>query len=208
MMTAFLTGFVLGGFVAAQVGPVSLMCVRTATRHGFWPAASIGLGAALVDLAYATLGVLGAAALVQIDAVRVGLAATGAAVLAYMGCRTLAAAWRMRHGGETEGETTTSGAALRTGLVATASNPLTIISWAAIFGAATTASLVADSVTAIALLFGVGLGSALWFLLLARLASHAGKRLGQRTLAVIDAVSGLGLLAFAALLGVRAFNES
>jgi len=208
MVAAFLTGFVLGAFVAAQVGPVSLLCVRTATRHGFWPAASIGLGAALVDLAYATLGVLGAAALVQIQPVRVGLAAAGAIVLAYMGCRTLAAAWRMRHGGETEGETTTRGAALRTGLVATASNPLTIISWAAIFGAATTASLVADSVTAIALLCGVGLGSVLWFVLLAGLASRAGKRLGYRTLAVIDAVSGVGLLVFAALLGVRAFNES
>ena len=115
---------------------------------------------------------------------------------------------RTRRGGETESETTTSAAAQRTGLDATASNPLTIISWAAIFGAATTASLVADSVTAIALLCGVGLGSALWFLLLAGFASHAGKRLGHSTLAVVDAVSGLGLLVFAALLGVRAFNES
>ena len=63
-------GILLGGFVAAQVGPVSLLCMRTATRHGFGPAVAIGAGAATVDVVYAALGVLGAAALIAARARR------------------------------------------------------------------------------------------------------------------------------------------
>jgi len=93
-------GVLLGAFVAAQVGPVSLLCIRTATRSGFRPAAAIGAGAATVDVAYAGLGVLGAAALIQIELVGLALGMAGTCVLAWMGVRTLRDAWRIRLGGE------------------------------------------------------------------------------------------------------------
>ena len=67
----------LGAFVAAQVGPVSLLCIRTATRSGFGPAAAIGAGAATVDVVYAALGVLGAAALIQLEPVGLALGVRG-----------------------------------------------------------------------------------------------------------------------------------
>jgi len=207
MMIALGTGLVLGVFVAAQVGPVSLLCIRTSTRSGFRPGAAIGLGAALIDLVYALLGVLGAAALVQVKAIQWGLAVAGAVVLAVMGVRTLHTAWRLRLGGETFEEVAAPGAALRTGMVATASNPLTIVSWAAVFGAATTASLVSTPTGAVALVAGIGVGSAAWFLLLAGVSSRVGGLLGPRALAAVDAVAGLGLLCFATLLGVRAVRD-
>jgi threonine/homoserine/homoserine lactone efflux protein len=208
VIVALGTGLLLGGFVAAQVGPVSLLCIRTSTRSGFRPGVAVGMGAALVDLAYALLGVLGAAALIQIEPVRLGLAVVGALVLAVMGLRTLHTAWRLRLGGETSQEVAAPGAALRTGIVATASNPLTIVSWAAVFGAATTAALVSTPQGAVALLVGVGVGSATWFVLLAAVASRVGGRLGPRALAAIDAVAGVGLLFFAALLGTRAVQDA
>ena len=45
--SAFVAGLLLGGFVAAQVGPVSLLCIRTSTRSGFRVGVSVGLGAAV-----------------------------------------------------------------------------------------------------------------------------------------------------------------
>ena len=207
MLRTLVVGLALGAFVAAQVGPVALLCIRTATRHGFGPAASIGAGAATVDVVYAGLGVVGAAALIQVRPVGFALGLAGAVVLAWMGVRTLRDAWRIRLGGEADGDLVTLPASFRTGLVATASNPLTIISWTAIFGAAATASLLVSTGSAIALLIGVLVGSAAWFLVLALVASRLGERLGRRTLWSIDVAAGVGLLGFASLLGVRTVRE-
>jgi len=208
MTRAWLAGLGLGLFVAAQVGPVSLLCIRTSTRSGFRAGASVGLGAAAVDLLYATLGVLGAATVIGLTPVRLGLGVAGTVVLAVMGIRTLQAASRIRLGAEAVDEVEVPARAFRTGLIATASNPLTILSWAAIFGAAATASLLQTWDAAAALLLGVGIGSAAWFLVLSGVSSHAGRRFGPRTLGVIDTVSGVGLLLFAALLGARTVRDA
>lgn len=208
MVAALVTGLGLGAFVADQVGPVSLLCVRTSTRSGFVPGAAVGAGAAIVDLSYAALGVLGAASVVQFTVVRLALGLGGAVVLLTMGLRTLHAAFRMRLGGETDAEVAAPAAALRTGIVATASNPLTIVSWAAIFGAATTASVVHCPQDVSALLLGVGVGSLGWFTALAAVASRVGSRLGARALAVVDVVAGAGLVLFGVGLGVRTLRDA
>jgi threonine/homoserine/homoserine lactone efflux protein len=206
--TALVAGLGLGAFVAAQVGPVSLLCVRTSTRSGFLPGWSVGAGAALVDLAYAALGIAGAASVVSFAPVQLALGLVGAVVLLVMGFRTLHAAFRLRLGGETEAEVSRPSAALRTGLVATASNPLTIVSWAAIFGAASTASLVHGPADVVEMLVGVGVGSLAWFTLLAGVAATAGSRLGTGALAAVDVVAGAVLMVFGGALGVRTLREA
>jgi threonine/homoserine/homoserine lactone efflux protein len=208
MTAALVAGLGLGAFVAAQVGPVSLLCIRTSTRSGFASGWAVGAGAALVDLGYAALGVAGAASVVQLTPVRLALGLAGAAVLLFMGLRTLQAAFRLRLGGESDAEVARPAAALRTGIVATASNPLTIVSWAAIFGAAATASLVHGAADVVALLAGVGVGSLAWFTVLAGVAAKVGARLGVRALAVVDAVAGAGLVLFGGVLGVRTLQEA
>ena len=92
-------------------------------------------------------------------------------------------------------------------MVATASNPLTIVSWAAIFGAANAGAVADTAPDALALLVGIGLGSAAWFVVLAAVSAAAGSRFGPRTLATIDGIAGLGLLVFAVELGVRTVRE-
>jgi len=208
MVRAWIAGLSLGLFVAAQVGPVSLLCIRTSARSGFRAGASIGLGAAVIDLFYATLGVLGAATVIGLTPVRLALGVAGTVVLAVMGLGTLRAASRIRLGAETTNEVDVPAHAFRTGLIVTASNPLTVLSWAAIFGAAATASLLGNWQDAVVLLVGVAIGSATWFLGLAVVSSRAGRRMGPRTLGVIDTVSGVGLLAFAAILGIRTVRDA
>src|SRR4051812_50177157 len=80
MGVALVTGLGLGLFVAAQVGPIWLLCARSSLRYGVRSGLGIGAGAALVDFFYAVLGVLGAAQLVRITPVRLGLGLAGAAV--------------------------------------------------------------------------------------------------------------------------------
>jgi threonine/homoserine/homoserine lactone efflux protein len=208
MVAALLAGLGLGLLVAAQVGPVSLLCVRTVLRFGLAPGLAVGAGAALVDTAYGALGMLGAAQLLRAEPLRLALGLAGAGVLAYLGVRTLWAAHRVRIGLETADEVTTPTAALRTALLATGSNPLTIVYWATAFAAASTAALATSAGTSAALLAGVAVGTLGWFTALACAAAVARRRIGDRAAQVADVVAGLGLIGFGGLLGVRTLRDA
>ena len=210
-MSALALGFGLGLFVGAQPGPVSLLCVRSVLRGAFTTGVAIGAGAAAIDLLYAGLGLAGAASLLEIDALRLSLGALGALVLAAIGARTLWAAFRVRLGGELPTEVATPRRAFATALAATASNPLTIATWAAIFAAASTASLggADDSAGAAALLLvGVACGTLTAFTGLSALVALVRSRFGPRLLATVDVVAGAGLLGFAGLLGWRTAHDA
>jgi threonine/homoserine/homoserine lactone efflux protein len=209
-VTALAVGFGLGLFVGAQPGPVSLLCVRSVLRGAFATGVAIGAGAALIDLLYASLGLAGAASLLEIDALRLSLGALGALVLALIGARTLWAAFRVRLGGEVPAEVATPRRAFATALAATASNPLTIATWAAIFAAASTASLggAGESATDAGLLLaGVGCGTLTAFTALSALVALVRSRFGPRLLTTVDVVAGAGLLGFAGLLGWRTVHD-
>ena len=199
----------LGLVVAAQVGPISLLCIRSVLRGRFAVGVAIGAGAAVVDALYAALGAAGASALLQIDPVRLALGIAGACVLAAIGLRTIYSAFRVRLGGESKEEVASPRRAFLTSLGATASNPLTIASWAAAFSAASTAALAGSGSTAAALVVGVGTGTLTWFTVLSGTIAVVRPRVGPRLVAGVDAVSGAAILVFAGLLGWRtAANES
>ncbi len=100
------------------------------------------------------------------------------------------------------------GAAYRTGLIATASNPLTILTWAAVFSGAAVSDIAGDASRAAAFVVGTTLGSLVMHLGLAFVMSAVGARLGTTALRVIDAVSGVGLVMFGGLLGVRTVQST
>ena len=205
--TALISGLLVGALAAANVGPIWLLCARTSARFGFAAGAGIGTGAALVDLAYSVLGALGAAALLQATALRLGLGLVGAAVLIWLGVRTLHAAWRIRLGGEVDTEVVEPRAALRTGLVATASNQLTILTWGAVFSGAAVAEVAATPSSAAAFVAGIGLGSLIFHLTLAGVMTVFGAKLGARGLAAVDVVAGAGLVGFGGVLAWRTLHD-
>jgi putative LysE/RhtB family amino acid efflux pump len=203
MAAAILAGFGLGIVVAAQVGPISLLCMRSVLRGRFAIGVAIGAGAAVIDALYAALGAAGASALLQIDAVRLALGIVGACVLAAIGLKTLHSAFRIRLGGEADDEVASPRRAFLTSLGATASNPLTIASWAAAFSAASTAALAGSASSTVVLVAGVGTGTLTWFTILSGGLALARRRVGPRLLAAVDAISGAAILVFAGLLGWR-----
>lgn len=204
MPSAFMTGFGFGFVVAAQVGPIWLLCARSVLRGGFAVGVAIGAGAALVDLLYAALGAAGAAQALLIPPLRMALGLLGAAVLTYLGAKSLWSAFRVRAGLEAAEEVSSPRAAFRTALVATASNPLTIASWAAIFTAASTAKVAGSP---IGLTVGVGLGSFSWFFVLSTVASLIRRRIPESGLRIVDGLSGLGLVGFGLILGRRSLEN-
>jgi putative LysE/RhtB family amino acid efflux pump len=203
---ALAAGLAVGMLIALEVGPIFLLCARTSARFGFRAGAGIGMGAATVDLGYAALGALGAAVLLQFEPLRLVLGLAGAGVLAWFGLRTLRDAFRVRLGAEDEAEVVTPGAAYRTGLLATASNPLTVLTWAAVFSGAAVTSIAGDTTNAALFVVGCASGSLVSHLALAGAMSWLGARLSTTALRVIDVVSGVGLLLFGGVLAVHTIS--
>ena len=207
-MTALLAGFGAGFMVSMQLGPLSLFLIRSTLRGTLAIGLAIGAGIAIVDALYATAGAAGAASALSIDRVRTVLGLVGAAVLVALGARTLWSAFRVRLGGETPAEVASPRRALATSLAATASNPLTIASWGAVFAAASTAGIAENTHSAVAFVAGVGLGSMAWVTILAIGVSAARARVGSRLLKTLDAAAGSAIVAFGGLLAWRTLRES
>ncbi len=206
MIAALLIGFGLGASVAAQLGPMSLLTIRSTLRNGVGVGLAIGAGIAVIDTLYAAAGAAGAGVVLSFEPIRVVAGVIGALVLVYLGAKTLWSAFRIRLGGETGEELATPKRAFVVALGATASNPLTIASWAAVFAAASTAGA-AEGAAILTLLAGVGLGSMAWMTVLTGGVSLLRRWVGDRMLRTVDGLAGIGLLGFGGLLAYRTFKD-
>jgi putative LysE/RhtB family amino acid efflux pump len=202
-MHAAAIGFGLGFLVALQLGPMSLFLIRSTLRSGWKVGLAIGAGIACIDGLYAAAGAGGATPLLNIHPVRLALGLVGAALLIWLGARTLYSAVRVRVGSEAPFETSSPKRAYLTALGGTASNPSTIVSWGAIFAAASTAGLLRTTSAAILLVAGVAIGSATWVTILAGGVALTGRSMSTRALRVTDGVAGAGLVGFG---GVPAYS--
>lgn len=200
------SGFGAGFLIAAQVGPIWLLCFRNGIRFGFPAAFGIGLGAAIIDTLYCVLGALGAAVLLSAHSTQRVISIVGALVISWIGIKTIVTHRKTIDAGidETAVKTPSFGSALRLSLLATASNPLTIISWVALLSAASTFLTVTSGKIGFA--FGVGGGSFLFFLTLSLVASYMGRRLSAHWVRRIDQISAYLFLVFALLLVYRALT--
>jgi putative LysE/RhtB family amino acid efflux pump len=133
-----LLGLGLGVGLAAQLGPVSLLIVRSMLRGGRAIAVGLVMAGAvtLVDVLYATVGLAGAGRLLDAGGLRTGLGVISGAILIAIGARTLWRGVRARHGLEDDDEVATPARAFGTAFAATALNPLTIALWVVSFPAA------------------------------------------------------------------------
>jgi putative LysE/RhtB family amino acid efflux pump len=204
-----LTGYGLGLFLAAQVGPVTLLIIRSVLRGGRALAVGIAMTAAVagIDLAYATAGLAGVGSLLNGDPMRLWLGLVSAAVLIAIGARTFLIGWRARFGLESADEVVAPGRAFLTAVVATALNPLTIALWTVSFPAAAPAEAGRSTTAAAALLLGVGLGTLSWYGGFSTAVALVRYRIGPRLLKVVDLASGAGLVGFGCLLGYRTLHE-
>jgi threonine/homoserine/homoserine lactone efflux protein len=205
---AALTGFGLGFLVALQVGPMTLFLIRCGLRGGWSSAAAVAAGIAVVDGLYALAGAAGVTPLLAVAPLRFALGCAGALVLLVLGVRTLRDAWRVRLGAEMPVEVASPRRTFVTALGGTASNPLTIASWAAIFAAANASGAVARTTGSEGLLvFGVTVGSLAWGASLSTVVAVVRVRVGARALRAAEVVAGLGMVGFGGALGYETLHH-
>ena len=190
----FLRGLLLGLSIAAPVGPIGVLCIRRTLGAGIVSGIVSGLGAALADSLYGAVAAFGlttlsALLLTYSDGFRLG----GGLFLLYLGGKTFIArpaavvprndaAGRLRD--------------FSSALFLTLTNPMTILSFTAIFAGLGFGGGQNGLHLAGWLVGGVFSGSLLWWVLLSSLVGRFRHRLDSAAFRLINRASGIILLGF------------
>jgi threonine/homoserine/homoserine lactone efflux protein len=193
--TLLVRGFVLGFTIAAAVGPISLLCIRRTLAEGRLIGLVSGLGVATADATYGAVAAFGLTALTDllVDGRRV-LGVVGGLFLLWLAWRTFRAV---------PGGTAATDAPRRRGLPGaylstfglTLTNPMTILSFAALFVALGVTG--GDAAGATLLTAGVFAGSAMWWVILVGFVGVLRTRVTSAGLRRVNLASGLLIGAFA-----------
>lgn len=189
----FLKGLVLGFSIAAPVGPIGVLCIRRTIAGGPWRGLATGLGTATADALYGLVAALGftAAAAVLVDH-QAFLRLAGGLFLCYLG-------WvAYRTPPALHASPSPSGTLLgdyATAFVLTLTNPLTILSFAALFAGAGVIGWQGSRGAAL-VVFGVFAGSLLWWLILSGATALLRAELGPSRLVWVNRLSGIVIAAF------------
>lgn len=190
----FWQAVLVGLGIAAPVGPIGLLTIRRTLEGGMTAGLATGLGAACADALYGALGAWGVqAAVAWLVGLRGPLALGGGALLLWMAWQTWRAPLATGAAPQPSG-----GDLLRhfAGTFAlTLSNPATILSFVAVFGALAGAGGAPASPGV--MVMGVWLGSALWWLALSAGVGRLRHALDDGWRRRINAASALLLAGFA-----------
>ena len=189
----FLQALWIGLSIAAPVGPIGLLVIQRTLRSGVAVGLATGLGAAVADAIYGALGAYGVSALIgTLQSARQPLALAGGVFL-------LVLAWRTWHAGAPRAGVPMVDApkllsSFAGTLLLTLSNPSTILSFIAIFGALSGHGAPASPAL---MVLGVLIGSGLWWLLLTATVSALRSRFDARAQRWVRRGSALMLAGFA-----------
>jgi len=191
-MGLFLTGFILGLSIAAPVGPIGLLCIHRTLAEGRASGFVSGLGAATADASYGLAAAL-------------GLTAISSLLLGYqMIIKTAGVVFLMFLAGRIFFSATSANAArgeLRVSLIRsyvstfflTIANPLTILSFLAVFAGLGIGTSTSDYAAAVWVDLGVFLGSACWWLLLSTCAGFF--KMNDERMRWVHRISGVSIAA-------------
>ena len=199
-----LRGLIIGFSIAAPVGPIGVLCIRRTLAEGRAFGFISGLGAATADAIYGCVAGFGLTFVSSILISQQGwLRLIGGAFLCYLGPKTFLARPAQQapsvEGGGLVG-------AYASTFFLTLTNPMTILSFAAIFAGLGVASASGDYASAAILVLGVFIGSALWWLTLSGVVGVFRYKFDPRGLQWVNRISGViitgfGLLALLSLRG-------
>ena len=195
-------GIVIGFSIAAPVGPIGVLCIRRTLAEGRAAGFVTGLGAATADTIYGFVAAFGLTALTDfLVGGQTWIRLIGGAFLLFLGVRTIRTepaerAARLRGTGLFGAYVTT--------FILTLTNPMTILSFVAIFATIGVGTSHSNPLAPASLVLGVFLGSALWWLSLSGTMGLLRARFDAGPLRWVNRVSGGIITAFgvAAMLSV------
>jgi len=194
----FIKGLIVGIAIAAPVGPIGLLCIQRALAGGWVSGLASGLGAAVADTFYGAIAAFG---LTLVESFLIGhrsiISIIGGLLLCILGARIL-----LSRPARVAAAPRASAAGLAGDLCGTCmltlANPMTILSFIAIFAALDTSGANGSYGAAATLVFGVFCGSAAWWLCLSLGIGVIRHRMDEPVLLWISRASGALVIAFGA----------
>lgn len=181
----FAQSMLIGLSIAAPVGQIGVLAIQRTLDRGRAAGLATGLGAALADAVYGAIGAFGVTGLIRwLLGLKLWLGLFGGAYLLYLAWRIATKPPVQRLEGQAAPGTLlrfVSGTFLLT-----LSNPTTILSFMAVFGALAGH---APAASPWAMVLGVLLGSALWWLILAAVVGALRDRFDARWQRVVNGCS-------------------
>ncbi|MCA1991616.1 MAG: LysE family transporter [Coleofasciculus sp. S288] len=161
----FLKGLIIGFSIAAPVGPIGVLCIRRTLDRGLTSGLVSGLGAATADAIYGCIAGLGLTFVSNLlIRQQLWLHLIGGTFLCYLGIKTFVSP-PAQQAAQSRGKSLVS--AYASTFFLTLTNPMTILSFTAIFAGLGIASTRGNYVSAMILVMGVFSGSTFWWMLLA-----------------------------------------
>jgi threonine/homoserine/homoserine lactone efflux protein len=191
--TFLVRGLLVGFPVAAAVVPISVLTIRRTIAHGRAYGLASGLGVASADASYGAVAAFGLTAITSVLlGARTILALVGGAFMIWLAIRTIRARPAAAAAPSNDRPGLAGAFASIYGLTMT--NPMTIVSFAAIFAGLGLGGR--GGLDAVLLTLGVFLGSSLWWVLLTAVVGIVRERLTPAVLVWINRVSGTVILLF------------
>jgi len=195
-MNFLLKGLLIGFSIAAPVGVIGVLCIRRTLVEGQINGFVSGLGAATADAVYGSVAGFGLEAISNyLISHQTIIRSVGGGFLLYLGIRTMFSPTREIEEAPVEKGRSLLGAYLSTFLL-TLTNPMTILSFLGIFIGLGIGVIGEKISSALQLVLGVFLGSALWWLVLSGFVGVFRRRLNQHAMRWINRISGTIILGF------------
>jgi len=198
-----LRGLIVGFSIAAPVGPIGVLCIRRTLAEGQASGLFSGLGAATADAIYGCIAGFGLTLISNfLITQQVWLRLIGGSFLCYLGLRTFLSkpaeqAASAKGNGLVESYVST--------FFLTITNPMTILSFAAIFAGLGVGSDSGNYASAAMLVLGVFIGSTIWWFILSSGVTVFRAKFNPRRLRWVNRISGVIITGFGlfALLSLR-----
>ncbi len=198
----FYKGLIIGFSIAAPVGPIGILCIKRTLSSGRIYGLLSGMGAATADAFYGCIAAFGLTFISNfLLQQQIGLRLVGGAFLCYLGIRTILS--RPSNSPNQPNQNSLLSAYGSTFFL-TLTNPLTILSFAAIFAGFGLVSVRGAYSSAAITVLGVFLGSSCWWVILSVVTSLLRNRINLPGLIWINRISGLIILGFGitAIIGI------
>ena len=198
-------GIVLGFSIAAPVGPIGVLCIRRTLQNGFKSGLASGLGAASADAVYGAIAAAGLTLAADFLAKRqIWMGILGGAFLLFLGVRIF-----LNPPPEADGqdlETNKLGGDYLSTFLLTLSNPITIFSFAVMFGGLSAGAGDRVRIGAFVLVLGVFSGSALWWLGLSTSVNYFRKKFSVGVMQWVNRLAGAVIVGFGLVMLGRALT--
>ncbi|WP_371362041.1 hypothetical protein SRRS_32960 [Sporomusa rhizae] len=185
----FLKCVISGFLLAAPIGPVNLICIKSTLSKGRISGLIVGLGAATADALYGYAAAAGLNFLISfINQYETAFRWGGGMFIAYLGWKTFQS---VPPSPSIDKETTKNLYKVFAGIfLLTLTNPITIFSFIATFSSLGIAILVTSLPKAALAALGVFLGSLLWWIILTSAISFFRDKVTPKTISYINKLAG------------------